>query len=238
MSIAEGPEMSAQTNWDAFYRKRGETSFGRYPTEWVVRTLAGGNYPTLHLDRTRYPGARILDMGCGDGRNLPLLLELGFEVHATEISSTIVDDLKTLARRLDWPVQFAVGTNSALPYPDRHFDYMLCCSSGYYLDSDTTWTGVRNELARVMKKGGLLIANFPDEENAVLSKSVRQPDGSLLITADPFGLRNGIRFMTARNATDIVAMLAPDYQITAVGHQNDDFYGLRVSGYLVVAQRA
>lgn len=224
-------------SWGEFYGNRIRSSAGRYPTEWVVRTLAGGNYPGLKIDKTGYRGARILDMGCGDGRNLPLLLDLGFEVHACEISTEMVNGLETLARELCWPVHFAVGQNSKLPYPDHFFAYMLCCASCYYLDGAMIWPLVRGELARVVKPGGLLVANFPDEENAVLTNSIRQPDGSLLITSDPFGLRNGSRFMVPKDAEDIRTLLRPQFQIIGTGRNDDDFYGLRVSGYQVVAQR-
>lgn len=224
-------------SWGNFYGDRYRASAGRYPTEWVVRTLAGGNYPGLKIDKSRYQGARILDMGCGDGRNLPLLLDLGFEVHACEISPAIVSGLAALARELHWPVRLAVGLNANLPYPDHYFDYMLCCASCYYLDGSMTWPGVRAELARVIRPGGLLVANFPDEENAVLAHSIRQPDGSLLITSDPHGLRNGSRFVAAKNAEEITALLSPQFRVMSTGQQNDDYYGLRVSGYLVAAQR-
>lgn len=224
-------------NWGNFYGNHYRASAGRYPTEWVVRTLAGGNYPDLKIDKTRYQGARILDMGCGDGRNLPLLLDLGFEVHASEISPTIVDGLEALAQKLQWPVRFAVGLNASLPYQDHYFDYMLCCASCYYLEGQMTWSGVRAELARVMKPGGLLVANFPDEENFIFANSVRQTDGSLLITSDPYNLRNGSRFEAAKTAEDITALLFPQFQVMSIGHQNNNYYGLRVSDYLVVAQR-
>jgi SAM-dependent methyltransferase len=229
---------SPANNWNKFYQGHRGVSSGRYPTEWVVRTLAGGNYPTLHLDRTQYPGARILDMGCGDGRNLRLLLDLGFEVHAMEITPAIVENLRSLAGELGWPVQLSVGTNASLPYPDQFFDYMLCCSSCYYLGGTTNWPTVLAELARVIKPGGFLVANFPDEDNAVLRNSIRQADGSLLVTDDPHGLRNGTRFMTAKDAEAVAALVSPQFRLVALGHQDDDYYGLRVSGYFVVAQKS
>lgn len=223
--------------WADFYSNRYRASVGRYPTEWVVRTLAGGNYPDLKIDRARYQGARILDMGCGDGRNLPLLLDLGFEVHASEISSTMVEGLKLLAADLHWPIKFKVGLNAKLPYLDHYFDFMLCCASCYYLDDTMSWPGVRAELARVVKPGGLLVANFPDEKNFILKNAIHQSDDSFLITSDPFALRNGSRFIVAKNAEVLAIMLSPEFRIIGVGHQNDDFYGIRVSCYFVVAQR-
>jgi hypothetical protein len=44
--------------------------------------------------------------GTHAGRNLPLLLDLGFEVHACEISPEIVGRLEALAHKLHWPIRF------------------------------------------------------------------------------------------------------------------------------------
>lgn len=230
--------VSSVANWEIHYADRSSRSAGRYPTEWVVRTLAGGNYPRLKLDKSRYKSARILDMGCGDGRNLQLLLDLGFDVHACEVSPAIVSDLRTLAQEAGWPVHFEVGMNSQLPYPDGHFDYMLCCASCYYLDASTTWPTVCEELSRTICPDGLLVANFPDEENFILDGAIRQLDGSLLVTSDPYGLRNGIRVVAARNVEDLGRLLSPHFRLMGVAHQNDEYFGLRVSTYIAVAQRA
>jgi len=237
MKIVVDTQNEPERYWGKFYSNRNAPSIGRYPTEWVVRTLAGGNYPDIKIDKNHYRGSRILDMGCGDGRNLPLLLDLGFDVHACEISQDIVGSLEALAENLHWPVNFSVGQNNRLSYPNCYFDYMLCCSSCYYLNGSTTWGEVLTEFARVIKPGGLLIVNFPDEDNAVLGNSIRQPDGSLLITSDPFSLRNGSRFVVPNTTEDISSLLSPQFNVLATGHQKDNYYGLHVSGYLAVAQR-
>lgn len=223
--------------WADFYSVRRQSFAGRYPTEWVVRTLAGGNYPSLTLDKSLYRGRRILDMGCGDGRNIPLLIDLYFDVYACEISKDIVAELELTATRAGISVQFDVGSNAALPYEDSYFDYMLCCASCYYLGPNTKWLEVIAELGRVIKPGGLLIANFPDFNNFVLSDATRNEDGTFLITSDPYGLRNGMRFIAAENASELQVILGPEFRVLSVGHQDDDFYGIRVSCYLVVAER-
>lgn len=114
---------------------------------------------------------------------------------------------------------------------------MLCCASCYYLDGSTTWENVRAELARVMKSDGLLVASFPDEQYFVLANSILQTDGSRLITSDPYCLRNGSRFMAVNNAAQVSALLSPQFRMISIGHQDDDYYGIRVSGHMVVAQR-
>jgi SAM-dependent methyltransferase len=189
------------------------------------------------MDKSRYECARILDMGCGDGRNLPLLLNLGFEVHACELDNDMVSALEAFASRANWAVQFKVGVNHELPYPEAYFDYMLCCASCYYLDDSKTWSQVRTELARVLKPGGVVVANFCDDDNFLLKNAIRQADGSLLITSDPYNLRNGIRFVSASSEAEVIQLISPDFNLKGLAHLRDDFYGVHVSGPVVVAQK-
>ncbi len=109
---------SNEATWTRHYGARH--SGKRYPTEFVLRTLMG-NYPDLQLDKTRYPSASMLDLSCGDGRNLELLQDLGFRVSATEIT----EELLTPLRERFPDVAFATGKNHALPYADGAFDYIL-----------------------------------------------------------------------------------------------------------------
>src|SRR6267142_4362727 len=70
-------------HYGEFYSRKNPEKV--YPVEFVVRTLLG-TYPGLAIDRTTYRGSRVLDLGFGDGRNMPLLRDLGFEVYGVEIS--------------------------------------------------------------------------------------------------------------------------------------------------------
>lgn len=229
-------EKSAAARWDARYR--GRPRFAPvYPTEWVVRTLAGGNYPKLKLDKSQYVGRSILDLSCGDGRNLRLLQDLGFSVHATEISDAIVRSLRRKRRAMGWKVEFRRGVNQAIPYEDHFFDYLLACSSCYYLDHSSSAERNLQEIARVLKPGGYFIANFPDPRNAVLSHARRLGDGSMLITQDPFELRNGARWIVPRNKSELRELLRPHFGGVSVGHLAENYYGLQVSGFIIVCRK-
>ena len=59
-----------ERKYDEFYRVRNPDHV--YPVEFVVRAFLG-NYPRHKTDQTSYPGKRVLDLGFGDGRNMPLL---------------------------------------------------------------------------------------------------------------------------------------------------------------------
>ena len=234
--ITQEPLLDSSQGWLHFNRQRERFSV-HFPTEWVVRTLAGANYPTLKLDKTHYRGARILDLGCGDGRNLALLSALEFEIHATEISEEMVADVEKRAKKRGWDVDLKVGTNSKIPFPDEYFNYVLSCSSCYYLKPTITWPEVMSEIARVIPAGGIFIGNLPAPDNSLLAHGQTQADGSVIIVDDPFGLRNGIRFMVARDYHDVGRLLKPCFEAVGVGHLRDDFYGLVVSAYIFAARK-
>src|SRR6266576_1077940 len=46
------------------------------------------------------PGMRILDAGCGSGRNLVYLLREGYEVYGADADAKSVDRVRSLARAL------------------------------------------------------------------------------------------------------------------------------------------
>ena len=75
-----------EAKYDAYYRARAAAKV--YPVEFVVRAFLG-TYPKLKTDTASLRGGRVLDLGFGDGRNLPLLADLGLEPHGVEITEEI-----------------------------------------------------------------------------------------------------------------------------------------------------
>ena len=61
--------------WTNIYKQDCDMA---YPPEYVIRMFKGV-YPKLNLQRNGYSGKSILDIGCGDGRNIPLFKQLGFK---------------------------------------------------------------------------------------------------------------------------------------------------------------
>lgn len=217
--------------WAPQYAKYVEAPV--YPTEWVVRTLAGGNYPNLKLDKTKYKGKKILDISCGDGRNLQLLINLGFDVHATEISDEIVNNLKKRFPK----VNFDIGLNNKQPFGDNYFDYILSSSACYYLEPKTNFQDNLNEISRILKPKGYFIGNIPDMNNSVVNNAKVNAKGEATITEDPFGLRNGYRLQVCYNKMELQNLLRRNFQNVAIGSFLDDYYGLKVSGFMFVGQK-
>lgn len=226
--------MTTEPNLDDSWRDHYEARRRQrvYPTEFVLRTLLG-RYPTHHLDPSRYPGSRMLDVSCGDGRNLGLLLDLGFRVSATELDA---ETTRALSRAFP-EVEFSVGRNNNLPFADECFDYLLACHTCYYLDDNDSWEDNLAEHTRVIRSGGVFIGSVLAPGNFLVDASERLPDGSLRVQADPFGLRDGGRVQDARSEGELRSALAPHLHDIRVAHLRDDYYGLHVNAYAFVGVR-
>jgi SAM-dependent methyltransferase len=213
----------------AWTEKYAKISNKVYPTELLVRILAGGNYPRMKI-KTSLTG-KALDVGCGDGRNFGLLKDVGFKVYGTEITEGIVSVL-----RAAYPdVELAVAFNHSLPYPDGFFDCIVAVHSCYYLEDGVKFAQVVNEFKRVLRPGGLFVGTIPDTRNSVQKNAVIHPDMECVITSDPFGLRNGCRMQLANSEERVHNLLEPEFNDVSVGSFHDNYFGSVVSGYMFVA---
>ena len=165
-----------------FYSERNPDKV--YPVEFVVRTLLG-TYPQLKLDRSLFRGAKILDLGFGDGRNMTLLRDLGFDVYGVEISEEICRLTKERMDRLGVPVQVATGSNSEIPFGDEEFDFILACHSCYYVSPSEIFADNLREIARVLRRGGRFIFSLAKTDSYVLKDAMPMGNGLYQIMHDP-----------------------------------------------------
>lgn len=196
-----------------------------YPVEFVVRTLLG-TYPDLKIDRSTYRGARILDLGFGDGRNMPLLHDLGFEICGVEISEKICRLTQNRMERLGVPVQLKTGSNSHIPFGDETFDFILACHACYYVGPGETFAKNVQEIARVLRPGGRFIFSLAKTDTYVLTNAVSLGKGHYRITQDPYGLRNGGTFRAFAGRHEIIDELGVAFGDFALGLCENDFYGI------------
>jgi SAM-dependent methyltransferase len=97
-------------------------------------------------------GRRALDAGCGTGFQTTLLARLGYETHGIDLSPGLL----AVARDRLAQTSLVLGSIEALPYRDRQFDAVSCCGSTLSLVDDPARAIA--ELARVLRPGGLLLA--------------------------------------------------------------------------------
>jgi SAM-dependent methyltransferase len=109
------------------------------------------------------PGMRILDAGCGYGRNLVHLLREGAEIFAVDQNPEGVEHLRTLAGLLAPqlpPANFQVAAIEQMPFADAFADVVLCSSVLHFARDEQHFLAMISELWRVLRPGGLLFSRL------------------------------------------------------------------------------
>ncbi|HEY0161921.1 MAG TPA: class I SAM-dependent methyltransferase [Edaphobacter sp.] len=108
-------------------------------------------------------GMRILDAGCGYGRNLVHLLREGCEIFALDANPEGVEHVRQLsaAFKTGLPAtNFQQGSIEQMPFPDASFDVVLCNSVLHFARDDDHFKAMLSELWRVLRPGGLLFTRL------------------------------------------------------------------------------
>jgi tellurite methyltransferase len=139
------------------------------------------------LLRGRFDGRkRILDAGCGGGRNLSYFLSHGCEVYAIDEDPAAVAAVKKLAAQLAPTLphdNIRQGTVHALPWADGRMDAVICSAVLHFARDRTHFDRMLDEMWRVLGRGGLFFARLASSigiEPLLTDTTgrVRLPDGS------------------------------------------------------------
>ena len=133
------------------------------------------------------PGMRILDAGCGTGRNLVYLLKSGFEVFGVDESALALGHTRRLATTLAPSLpedNFREEPVDHVSFADASFDVVLSSAVLHFARDEEHWQGMVSEMWRVLKPGGIFFARLASsigiEDKIILVKErrYRLPDGS------------------------------------------------------------
>lgn len=109
------------------------------------------------------PGMRILDAGCGGGRNLVYLLSNGFEVAAVDRDPASVEAVRAMASRLAPHLpgsNFRVEAVEDLSFPDACADVVISSAVLHFATSPDHFNAMLRSMWRVLKPGGLFFARL------------------------------------------------------------------------------
>lgn len=144
------------------------------------------------------PGMRLLDAGCGSGRNLVYFLRNGYDVFAVDRSEAAVDAVRKLAvpwsGELQAEEQIRQEPVEKMSFANDSFDAVICSAVLHFAEDDRHFQHMVAELWRVLKPGGLLFTRLASsiglEDKAVPLGGNRflLPDGSERYLVDERGL--------------------------------------------------
>lgn len=109
------------------------------------------------------PGMRVLDAGCGGGRNLVYLLREGYEVFGADADAAAIESVREMAAVLapELPsANFQAATIEAMPFPDEFADVAVCHSVLHFARDEAHFDAMVRGVWRVLRPGGMLFSRL------------------------------------------------------------------------------
>lgn len=163
------------------------------------------------------PGMKILDAGCGGGRNIVWLMRNGFDVFGVDRDENAVEAVRDMAAKLAPGLSqenFQHASLESIPFLGESFDWVICNAVMHFAEDRGQFDRMLAEQWRVLKPGGVFFARLASsigiEQLLVPTSNGRyiMPDGSERFIVDERILRDatmrvGGRFIEPIKTTNV-----------------------------------
>lgn len=106
---------------------------------------------------------KVLDAGCGGGRNLVYFLQHGYEVYGIDQSPVAIEAVKGLSSSLA-PANpldnFRISSVEEMPFEDNYFDLVISSAVLHFAHHDAHFEKMLSAMWCVLKPGGYLFARL------------------------------------------------------------------------------
>lgn len=146
------------------------------------------------LQKGRFDSARrVLDAGCGEGRNLYYLLKQGRECFGIDRTPAAIEDIRAMAAAIapNLPASnFVTGEIASMPWADASMDAVICSAVLHFARDEAHFDRMVHEMWRVLRPGGIFIARLASTigieglVHVIEGRRARVPDGSERFVVD------------------------------------------------------
>lgn len=144
--------ISFDNNWEQTYSDSNAKHINKYP----YGQLATYFFRNLKNIKTSSPSLKILEVGCGVGNNLPLILNEGLTAYGVDGSPSAIEYAKNKFKD-DSNCHLEVMDLASLNYEDNYFD-MVIDRQSIYANKSEFILKIFHEVKRVLKPGGIFIS--------------------------------------------------------------------------------
>ncbi|MEO9146163.1 MAG: class I SAM-dependent methyltransferase [Ginsengibacter sp.] len=135
--------------------------------------------------KDRYqPHQKILDAGCGGGRNMKWFLQNDFEIYGVDNSQAAIIHLKQVNESLH-PLRLQVSGLEKLPFEENYFDHVICSAVMHFAVDVAHFKQMLAEMLRVLSLNGSLFIRMAsdigieDKVKLISDGNYQIPDGSM-----------------------------------------------------------
>ena len=136
----------------------------------------------LHLNRCGQK--KIYDLGCGLGRHLFFLIEMGFDVYGSDYSRDAVKEVNQRLEKMAYPHQIKHGSMTEIGEPDAFYDAVIAYNvvyHAYLADMTKVLSGIR----RILRPGGSILITFQSIKSPIYNKEEEVEPGTIVKKAEP-----------------------------------------------------
>lgn len=153
--------------------------FNEEPSEFLVEFFSKVENPQSF---------KVLDIGCGGGRNAEMLVRMGFDVSACDLHESMVQATVERIAKLDKEAasKIIMADMSHLPYEDMVFDYIVSNGVFHNVKSLDELKSCVKEASRVLKNNGTIALNI--FSSAVIDPTLTVMPGEEYTYITPQGL--------------------------------------------------
>jgi ubiquinone/menaquinone biosynthesis C-methylase UbiE len=144
------------------------------------------------------PGARILDLCCGQGRHGVPLARAGYRVTGLDLSPYLLEQAQSSSQRANVDISWVQGDMRRLPWQGR-FDACLNLFTAFgYFEEDAENQEVLDQVCQILKPGGQFLLDVSNRDYHLLRlyPSTWQRTGKALILEETFFDPATCRFST------------------------------------------
>jgi len=195
--------------------KYGESEKSRAQVDFVIEKLA------------LQPGARILDLCCGQGRHLLDLMKRGYEVVGVDLSEYMLAKCREVAEKDGLKPNLIEADMREIAF-DSEFDAVINLFTSFgYLESDDEDQKVLDAVSRALKPGGRFLMDIHNRD-AFMARFVERTwsensRGDIILEDRHFDSTTG-----RNNSREIT--------IHADGRRSERTYSLRIHAYTEIAK--
>ena len=130
------------------------------------------------------PHQKILDAGCGGGRNMKWFLQNDFEIYGVDNSQAAIIHLKQVNELLH-PLRLQVSGLEKLSFEENYFDHVICSAVMHFAVDVFHFKQMLAEMLRVLALNGSLFIRMAsdigieDKVKLISNGNYQIPDGSM-----------------------------------------------------------